>query len=129
MIRSMTGFGSASGRVGPALLSVEIRTVNHRFFTPTIKLPSSLGRWEGEVREAMRKGIGRGHATIAVRFDRDERPGLTIDEERFARYVEQLRALETKHALQPVDVGTILRLPDVISGEARDPIDDSSVGE
>jgi uncharacterized protein (TIGR00255 family) len=125
----MTGFGAASGRVGPALLSVEIRTVNHRFFTPTIKLPSSLARWEGDVREAMRQRIARGHVTIAVRFDRDERPGLVIDEERFAHYVTQLRALEVRHSLPPVDIGTILKLPDVIAGEAREPVDEASIAE
>jgi uncharacterized protein YicC (UPF0701 family) len=40
MIRSMTGFGAAEGRVGDLRVSVELRTVNHRFFTPTIKLPA-----------------------------------------------------------------------------------------
>jgi len=50
MIRSMTGFGAAEGRVGALRVSVEVRTVNHRFFNPSIKLPSALGRWENEVR-------------------------------------------------------------------------------
>src|ERR687886_18260 len=53
MIRSMTGFGAAEGRVGTLRVSVELRTVNHRFFNPSIKLPLALGRWEGEVRELL----------------------------------------------------------------------------
>ena len=53
MIRSMTGFGAADGLVGAARVTVEIRSVNHRFFNPTIKLPDELSRWEGEVREAL----------------------------------------------------------------------------
>ena len=56
MIKSMTGFGAADGEVGGARVSVEIRSVNHRFFNPSIKLPSELAKWEGEVREAMRRG-------------------------------------------------------------------------
>ena len=130
MIRSMTGFGTASGRVGAAQVTVELRTVNHRFFTPTIKLPGSLTRFEGEVREALRLRIGRGHVTLYCRHERDEqRPGVTIDEARFAYFVEQLRALQERHGLGPVDIAAVLRLPDVITGEARDPAADASAGE
>ena len=45
MIRSMTGFGAAEGLVGNARVTVEVRSVNHRFFNPTIKLPSAYQRW------------------------------------------------------------------------------------
>ena len=55
MIRSMTGFGAADGVVGGGRVSVEVRSVNHRFFSPSIKLPSLLARWEGDVREALRR--------------------------------------------------------------------------
>ncbi len=129
MIRSMTGFGAASGRVGAALVGVELRTVNHRFFTPTIKLPGSLGRWEGEVREALRQRIARGHVTLYCRYERDERPGLAIDEARFAAYVTQSRALEARHGLPPADVATILRLPEVISGDTADAAGDGTAAE
>ena len=130
MIRSMTGFGTAAGRVGTAQVTVELRTVNHRFFTPTIKLPGSLSRFEGEVREALRLRIGRGHVTLYCRHERDEeRAGATIDAARFASYLEQLRILQERHSLAPVDMGTILRLPDVITGEARDPAADATAGE
>ena len=54
MIRSMTGFGAAEGPVGAVHVSVELRTVNHRFFSPSLKLPSALARWEPDVREALR---------------------------------------------------------------------------
>jgi len=54
MISSMTGFGAADGTLGDARASVEIRTVNHRFFSPNLKLPSALSRWENEIREVLR---------------------------------------------------------------------------
>ena len=41
----MTGFGAADGVVGDARASVEIRTVNHRFFSPNLKLPAAFARW------------------------------------------------------------------------------------
>src|SRR5687768_8677293 len=121
MIRSMTGFGTADGRVGAARVTVEVRTVNHRFFNPSLKLPTPLVRWETEVREALRQRVARGHVTLAARLDRqtsDERPGLQIDEARFAGYVGQLRDLAARHGLaDTLDVATVLRLPDVLTAD------------
>ena len=65
MIKSMTGFGAADGDVGGARVSVEIRSVNHRFFNPSIKLPAELTRWEPEVREALRRGVSRGPRSVS----------------------------------------------------------------
>src|SRR3954462_9961365 len=117
MIRSMTGFGAADGDVGAGRVGVELRSVNHRFFSPAIKLPGSLARWEAEVRDALKKGITRGHVTLFARFERDATAAaanLPIDEARFGAYVDQLRALESKFGLgSAVDIGTVLRLPDV----------------
>ena len=70
MISSMTGFGAAEGSVGNARASVEIRTVNHRFFSPNLKLPAAFSRWEGEIREILRQKIARGHVTLTARFER-----------------------------------------------------------
>jgi uncharacterized protein (TIGR00255 family) len=118
----MTGFGAADGDVGGQRVSVEIRSVNHRYFSPSIKLPSALARWEGEVRDALRRGVTRGHVTLSARFERDEREtaeALPIDEVRFAAYVAQLRDLQVRHALQDtLDVATVLRMPEVFVAAA-----------
>jgi uncharacterized protein (TIGR00255 family) len=119
MIRSMTGYGAAEGLVGGSRVSVELRTVNHRFFSPSIKLPSDLSRWEPEVREALRKKISRGHVTVSARTERTATAGI-IDEERFAKYVSMLRDLRDRHGLDgTIDVATVLRMPDVV-GSADD---------
>jgi uncharacterized protein (TIGR00255 family) len=123
MIRSMTGFGAASGPVGSAQVSVELRTVNHRFFNPTIKLPAALSRWEGDVRELLRRAIGRGHATLVARVEREGTPGVLLNEARVAEYVRQIRALQERFALSPeLDAGTVLRLPEVLGTQSTDEI-------
>jgi uncharacterized protein (TIGR00255 family) len=128
MIKSMTGFGSADGSVGKSRVSVEIRSVNHRFFNPSLKLPSELSRWEGEVREAMRRGISRGHVTLTARVEREQLEAMRIDEERFGQYLQQIRRLQEEFGLgATVDVGTVLRLPDVIT--TRDDDDEGSAAE
>ena len=128
MIRSMTGFGAAEGRVGGQRVSVEVRSVNHRFFNPSIKLPGAFSRWEGEVREALRQRIARGHVTVSARIERE---GTTraqvVDEARFADYAALLRELQQRHGLAgEVDVGTILRLPDVLATADAEPAGESS---
>lgn len=123
MIRSMTGFGAAEGMVGSSRVSVELRTVNHRFFSPSIKLPSELSRWEPEVREALRRKISRGHVTMAARTERAA-SSSSIDEQRFAAYVAMLRDLRDRHGLDgAIDVATVLRMPDVLASN-----EDGAVG-
>ena len=116
MISSMTGFGAADGLVGSARASVEIRSVNHRFFNPSLKLPSAFSRWEGEIRDVLRQKIARGHVTLVARIDRDESTSPVIDETRLAHYLTALKALQKKHKLAgELDLATLLKLPDVIT--------------
>ena len=99
MISSMTGFGAADGNLGDARASVEIRTVNHRFFSPNLKLPSALSRWENEIREVLRQKIARGHVTLTARVDRAGGAGPVIDEARLVEYAVALREIQRSHAL------------------------------
>ena len=121
MIRSMTGFGAAEGPVGATRVSVELRTVNHRFFSPSLKLPAALARWEPEVREALRQRIERGHVTVTARLERKSEDGPVVDEAKFAHYASALRALKERNQLGgELDVATILRMPDVMRSATED---------
>jgi uncharacterized protein (TIGR00255 family) len=127
MISSMTGFGSAEGKVGSVRVGIELRTVNHRFFNPSIKLPGSFTKWEGDVRELLRQRIARGHVALTARIDRDATVGAGINEERFAEYVAVLRALQERYGLSStLDASTVLSLPDVVDGLAHDAEDGSA---
>src|SRR5437773_315063 len=64
----MTGFGSAEGQVQGGRLSLEIRTVNHRYYNPQLKLPLELGGIEGQLRERLRQLPDRGHVTVSARW-------------------------------------------------------------
>jgi uncharacterized protein (TIGR00255 family) len=117
----MTGFGSAEGVVGGSRVSVEVRSVNHRFFNPSVKLPSRYSRWEAEVRESLRKHVSRGHVTVAAYVERAATEGSAVDEVKFAQHAAALRSLRDRHGLEgAVDVATVLRMPDVIRTAAED---------
>ena len=129
MITSMTGFGSAEGKVGSVRVSVELRTVNHRFFNPSIKLPAAFSKWESDVREVLRQQIARGHVAATARIDRDSTPGGGINERRFGEYVSVLRGLQEKYGLSnELDAATVLSLPDVVNTLSQDE-DDGTVEE
>lgn len=111
----MTGFGAAEGFVGGSRVSVELRSVNHRFFNPSLKLPTALSQWEAEVREVLRQRIARGHLTVSARVVRDDEGVSGIDEARFAQFATELKRLQDVHGLGgAVDVATVLRMPDVL---------------
>jgi uncharacterized protein (TIGR00255 family) len=115
MIASMTGFGSAEGAVATTRVSIELRSVNHRYFSPSLKLPAEFARWEGEVREALRRRIPRGHITLTAKVDRQQDATPVVDEAVFAMYVVKLRELSDRHQLGgELDLATVLRMPDVI---------------
>src|SRR5207247_2969733 len=64
----MTGFGSAEGTVLGGRLSIEIRSVNHRYYNPQLKLPFELGGVEGLLRDRLRQLLERGHVTVTARW-------------------------------------------------------------
>lgn len=129
MLRSMTGFGTAEGEVGPLRVAVELRSVNHRFFNPSIKLPSALARWESDVREALRQRVSRGHVTLTARIERRADAAAGIDEAAFEQSLTQLRALKKRFKLGgELDVATVLRVPGVISGGSDDVVIESAEG-
>jgi uncharacterized protein (TIGR00255 family) len=64
----MTGFGAGEGPVAGGRLRIEIRTVNHRYFNLSAKLPNELGALEGELRERLRKDFDRGHISVGARW-------------------------------------------------------------
>lgn len=115
-LQSMTGYGNADAMIGSHRLSVEVRSVNHRFFTPSIKLPQALTRMEAEVRELLRKHVARGHVTFSLRIERDASEGPRIDIARLVAYAQQLRAIPPDAGIDArIDVASLLRLPDVIT--------------
>ena len=118
----MTGFGASDGALGGLRVSVELRTVNHRFFNPSLKLPPALSRWEGDVREALRRRIARGHVSCTARVVREEVSALGVDEARFHEGVVLLRRLATTHSLGAVDLASVLRLPDVVRVSREDEV-------
>ena len=69
MIRSMTGYGQASAELGEARVSVELRTLNHRYADLRLRLPAELASSEREIRRKVLAGIKRGRVEMTVNVE------------------------------------------------------------
>ena len=119
----MTGYGSAEGAVGGGRLRVEIRTVNHRYFNPSFKLPAELSALEGDLRERLREVLGRGHVAVTARWLEPPRGdgAVSIDVSRARAVLAALRDLKKELRLRGTpDLAFVTRLPDVLAVRAGD---------
>jgi uncharacterized protein (TIGR00255 family) len=119
---SMTGFGAAEGPVAGRRLRVEIRTVNHRYFNLSAKLPSELSAMEVDMRERLRRDFERGHITVLARWTEaaEADPGFQIDLDRARLVATRLRELQSALGLGgEVTVDLIARQPDVLTHSAN----------
>ncbi|SDI34173.1 YicC/YloC family endoribonuclease [Pseudomonas panipatensis] len=123
MVHSMTAFARIE-RVGTnGTLSWELRSVNHRYLEPNLRLPETFRDLEGAVREGLRQGLSRGKVECTLRFIEDTagKP-LQVDRERAAQLVaaaEGVAALIKQPA--PLDPLAVLAWPGVLVGDAADP--------
>src|SRR4030042_719205 len=69
MIRSMTGYGRGDSRGRFGAFTIEIKSVNNKFFDMSSKLPNGLLIFEDKVREYIQKSRKRGRVHITVAYE------------------------------------------------------------
>ncbi len=114
----MTGFGSAEGNVLGGRLSIEIRSVNHRYYNPQLKLPFELGGVEGPLRERLRQLLERGHVTVTARWiEAPQREAtVAVDLSRARQLVAAAKELKKRLKLKgDVDLAFVARQPEVLT--------------
>ncbi|WP_324734722.1 YicC/YloC family endoribonuclease [Pseudomonas paeninsulae] len=123
MIHSMTAFARAEQAGTNGTLTWELRSVNHRYLEPHLRLPDAFRDLEGAVREALRNGLSRGkvECTLRVAEDSAGKP-LQVDRERAAQLVAAAESVASliKHPA-PLNPLEILSWPGVLVADAADP--------
>ena len=123
MVHSMTAFARAERAGAQGTLIWELRSVNHRYLEPHLRLPDAFRDLEGTVREALRQGLSRGKVECTLRFN-EESTGkpLQVDRERAAQLVAAAETIASlikqPAALNPLEV---LAWPGVLVADATDP--------
>jgi uncharacterized protein (TIGR00255 family) len=116
MIRSMTGFGEVQRETAAGIVSVQVRTVNHRHFHAHFRLPVGAERWEGDLTQVLRERISRGSVDFRMAFQAAPTAGgaVQVDHGRIAAYLRALRDIMDRHELAgEVDLNLITRFSDV----------------
>ncbi len=116
MIRSMTGFGRGECSRNGSRFTVELKTVNHRFFEPSIRMGRKLAALENDLRVLLRENISRGKVEVSVTYElAGLETGLEIQEETLAVYIQKLRELGKRYRLKDdLGISEILTLPEVL---------------
>ncbi len=123
---SMTGFGSGEGAAGPATITVELRSVNHRFLDASLKLPSALQFLEIDIRNRLKEGLARGRVTCTATLNLDPSaaaPRLEVARLDVAMGLLKDAAARLEQATgqpQEVRLEHLLRVPDVFTPAQAD---------
>ena len=73
MVHSMTAFARCESAGPHGTLSWELRSVNHRYLEPHLRLPDAFRDLEGAVRDALRQALARGKVECTLRFAEETR--------------------------------------------------------
>jgi len=117
MINSMTGYGSAEGRLSGVTYAVEISTVNNRYFKSMLRLPEALGFLEGDIEKQLRRELGRGTVNYVLRQKGAPAEALfEINEKALGTLLKRLGRLTPAGGVQrELDLGGLLALPGILS--------------
>jgi uncharacterized protein (TIGR00255 family) len=120
MVRSMTGFGRGEYSRDGKEFTVEVKTVNHRYFDIYIKMPRQIGFLEDRVRELLGKAISRGKIDVYITYTNygDDAKRVVIDEQLAKAYISALEELRDKFSLaDDISVSILAKCPDVMKVE------------
>jgi uncharacterized protein (TIGR00255 family) len=117
VINSMTGFGRAEETVNGRDIIVEIKSVNHRFFDFSARVPRAYGFLEDKLKKYLQGRIQRGKIDVYVDLETvdDVSAQVTVNHTLAAGYVNALRELSSTYGLKDdITAGMIAKFPDVL---------------
>ncbi|WP_437880059.1 YicC/YloC family endoribonuclease [Pseudomonas sp. LRF_L74] len=123
MVHSMTAFARTEEAGSHGTLIWELRSVNHRYLEPHLRLPESFRDLEGAVREALRQGLSRGKVECTLRFaEEDAGKSLQVDSLRARQLIEAAQSVAALIAQPaPINPLEVLAWPGVLVADAADP--------
>lgn len=126
MLKSMTGYGSASYAQEGLSINVEVRTLNSKFLDLNLRLPRSFNEKEIEVRNAVNRKLERGKVSLSVDFSNENEISQkqTYNKELFKQYYNDLKKLADSVIASDLDLFRLaLSSPDVIISTADEQLD------
>ncbi len=128
MVRSMTGYGKGFAENSDARVTIEMKSVNHRYLDLNIKLPKKLNFLESLVRNKISESIFRGKVDVYITLNEhsDACYQVSINDAMALKYYESISEMATKLGVDnDMKASNIVRLPDVIELTENDADEDS----
>lgn len=120
MLRSMTGFGRYEVSSGDRKVTVEMKSVNHRYLELGIKLPRKLNFLEGTVRTEMKRYVDRGKVDVFITYENLGEGDVCIRYNSMLakEYFECYKQISTELGLEnDIKASHIMKSPDVVTIE------------
>ena len=124
MIRSMTAFARQEIAESWGVLTLELRTVNHRYLDISLRLPEELRVLETKLREGIQQGLSRGKVDCTVRYQPEQMAteGIQLDEELLAQLANASQQIEKHFShTRPVSAIEVMRWPGVLQTPEVEP--------
>jgi uncharacterized protein (TIGR00255 family) len=115
-MKSMTGYGKGVVSKDGRELTVELKSVNHRFLDVSMRLPRVLSCIEDTLRTTIAARLARGHVDVFVNYrnTRSDAKSVRVDDQLLSEYVKAARAANEALGLHDdLTLSNVLRLPDV----------------
>lgn len=131
VLYSMTGYGSAKGEVAGNSVSVELKSVNNRYFDCSVRLPRTLLFAEDRVKEAVSSRVRRGKIDVFVSIQSSQETDtqVIVNEELVRGYYDAVKHIADTLDLEPgLSALSLARMPDVLSVERKE-IDKDAAAE
>jgi len=116
-IRSMTGFAQVKSQVGDGVsFSLALKSVNHRFLDPQLRLPAEMDEVEIKLRRMLKEKLARGHVEVTLVVERRPGEGFGFNRELVGGYVAAFRkaAAEFGAPGEP-DLNAAFRMPGALA--------------
>lgn len=123
MIYSMTGYGTAKGKIEDLDVTIELKSVNNRYLDTSVRVPRGFVFLEDKIKSTVQSKLSRGKIDVFVTIDSSSSEDLIvkINEPLAKGYLDALKALSEEFEIpNNVDAVTVSRFPDVLSLEKKE---------
>lgn len=128
MIKSMTGFGRYEAADDDRKITVEMKSVNHRYLETGIKMPKKLNFYEAGIRNILKKYISRGKVDIFVTYEdfSENKVCLHYNEDLAGEYMSIFKYMSEQFGIEnDIKVSSLAKMPEVITMENQDGDDET----
>lgn len=120
MIKSMTGFGRCEISENTRKMTVELKSVNHRYLDVNMKMPKKLNFFDASIRSLLKGYLQRGKVDLFITYEDTAETNFSLkyNQELAGEYLKYLQQMAEQFGLEnDIRVSTLSRYPEIFSME------------